>query len=104
MTVPRNYRKRASEQVSELSLTAARLGRTHPARLGSAHPARLGGAHPARLGGTHTGRLGTTRPARLGSALSPGSTLHPQQGRMAAGVLTSANTYTDVDPYIWSFT
>ena len=52
----RNFRKRASGQVTELSLTADRLGRTHPARFGRTHPARLGSAHPARLG--------TTRPPR----------------------------------------
>ena len=83
---PRNFRKTTSGQVTELSLTADRLGRTHSARLGRTHPARLGTTHPAQLGSAHPARLGTTCRARLGSALPPGSTLHPQQGRRAAGV------------------
>ena len=56
---PRNFCKRASGQVTELSLTADRLG----------------------------------------SALPPGSTLHPQQDRRAAGVLTS-QTHTRTSIHI----
>ena len=74
---PRNFRKRASEQVTEQSLTADRLDGTHPARFGRIHPVRLGSAHSVSLGRNHPARFGTTRPARLGSALPPGSTLHP---------------------------
>ena len=101
MTVPRNFRKMASGQVTELSLTADRLGRTHPPRFGRTHPSRFGRTHPAGLGSTHPDRLVTTRPAAAVVVPSPpGSRRHPQQGRRAADASTVPNTYKDVDPYI----